>query len=632
MSESHSASSSSNALPPRAAWPIAPWRVAVLLLCFTLAAWAARLAWVEAHADRAQAADPELMLLVAQRWAAAQRWDPAAADLTTQQQELQRDTQRVLALLAEQQTLEPERSAALVPQRDRWARAQQALAQAASGPGAATDAALASRELMQALRHRAEQRQQPDAGAARPGVMLAVASLGLLLVGWRLPRRNVQLRPLDSRLEEVPPSVLPSFLPSFLPSVLPALAEPEQPSLLLSLQLEIPAGALAELPAPATDARRELERQVTQRLRTVLPGAGIARSEPTDDALWLDLRVADPGALDARRALVQRLFEEMADAYTVYDHPLALPASLGVVEPEFTGSSDALRDAHATRDLARGQGGGIVFYSPELGRRLAAARTMRDALEAAITSGALHLEFQPVVALAGDRAGLVIGLRAQAVWQHPQLGRREQADFMPAAEDHGCADRVADFVWRSALAQLADWRSRRGERCPPWVVVPGWACSWRRDDLVSGVQQLLAELQLPASALQVSLAEPLLATDDSLPARVQALRALGVAVVLEGLGHASASLSWLSRLPVSAVAIDHGFVATLPGHEAHQMLVKAIVSLADAQGISTCADGVERDEQRQALAALGVQSAQGPHLGPALAGPAFEAWLQSRPH
>lgn len=599
----------------------------MLVLCFLLAAWAAQLAWLETHAERARAGDPELMVLVAQRWAAAQirsQVSPPASDGDAALTAQQRDLERALALLSEQQQLEPERGAALAALRDRWAQAQRALlalsrqhAEAADIKAAAGAAAATSHELLLALRRRAEQRRQPEVGGAQPGVMLAVASLGLLLVGWRLPRRSASIRPLDSRLEEPAPSFLPSALP-----------EPESRSLLLALRLDVPPAALAELPDGAAIAARELERQVQLRLRAVLPAAGIVRTEAAAGALRLDLWVADPGAPESRRALVQRLFEEMADAYTIHDHPLALVASLGVVEPEHDVPEHAWRDAQATRDLALRQGGGIVFFNPELGTRLEAARVMSAELAAALASGELRIEYQPLAELSSGR---IIGLRAEPVWFHPERGPLLHGAFMAEAEALGCADMVAESAWRQALAQMADWRRRLGQFCPPWVALPGWACVWQRDDLAPFVQGLLEQAGLPAETLQVSLAEPLLAGDDGgdgLPGQVQALRSLGVAVVLEGLGHASASLSWLARLPVSAVAIDRLFVAELPAHEAHQVLVKAIVSLADAQGLATIADGVDRAEQRDALLALGVQAAIGRWIGQSRGAPAFENWLQ----
>lgn len=601
----------------------APWRVVALLLCLALAGGAGRLAWLEADVSRARAADPELMVLVAQAWVTAQGWahGPSAAGGEDRLAVLQRDTQRVLALLAEQQTIERERSAALVAPRDRWVQAQQQLmAQARHGTAdlgpVAQAASVTSKELLLALRQRAEQRQAPEVGGARPGAMLAVASIGLLLLGWRLPRRSASIRPLDSRLEEP--------VPSFLPSVLP---EGDSRSLLLALQLDVPQAALAELPEGAAAAARELERQVRLRVRAALPGVGIERTEAPAGALRLDLRLADPGAATLRHALVQRLFEEMADAYTVQDHPLTLRASLGVAAPEQDAPEHAWRDTWAARDLACRRGGGIVIFNPELGARLAAARTLGDALAAAQASGDLGIHYQPVVELA---SGQLIGLRAEPVWQHGERGTLSHATYMAEAEALDCAVPAAEAAWRQALAQLATWRRELGARCPPWVSLPGWACVWEREDLAPFVQDLLAETGLPASALQVSLAEPLLAAGDGVVAQVSALRAIGVAVVLEGLGQASASLSWLARLPVSAVAIDRMFVAELPGHEAHQVLVKAIVSLADTQGLATCADGVESAEQRDALLALGVQSAQGRWLGERRAAAATHDWLEQR--
>jgi len=67
----------------------------------------------------------------------------------------------------------------------------------------------------------------------------------------------------------------------------------------------------------------------------------------------------------------------------------------------------------------------------------------------------------------------------------------------------------------------------------------------------------------------------------------------------------------LRRLPIDVLKIDRFFVGELDGSDAAYELIKAIVSLADALGFSTIAEGIERPEQRDALARLGGGFGQG---------------------
>ncbi len=599
----------------RAAWSVAPWRLLLLLVCLLLAASAAWLSWGAQRIQQAQAADPELMQRVAERWAEAAALAALPADdmprvLAATLPAAQRaDTARVLALIERQQQLEPEPLREIEPQRAVWATASQRLTsrmlESVATPDAARrlrdDAAAvaaASRGLMQALRLRAEARAAPETGAARPGVMLALASLALLALGMRRGRGDdaaadtAQARPALNIAPSAAELIDNDALQQSLVQAWAGTAHPDTPvPLLLVLQFDGPAALLAEL---GEGARLELERQIVRRLREHLrAGDCIALGEPQADHLELIVLAAsmrEPACLPAFLA-------DIADAYTVFDHPVRALLRLGVVDPAagHSQAGSALRDARLA--CASALAGTSADYTRELGESVESQQVLAGDVDEALRSGALSVAYRPLLALR-DRACL--GLRATLCWQHAALGPLDDAEVRRLAEQAGRAAQVQQFLEQQAFARAAALGGTRIGVAMPLSLM-----------LADKLRERLAAAALAPAALELLIAEPAAADAESAAATLRSLRELGVAVTLRGLGQASASLSWLPRLAWSGVLIERRFVAQLPGHEAHRMLIQAIVSLAAQHGLATSADGVDNAAQSDALAALGVQAAQG---------------------
>lgn len=96
---------------------------------------------------------------------------------------------------------------------------------------------------------------------------------------------------------------------------------------------------------------------------------------------------------------------------------------------------------------------------------------------------------------------------------------------------------------------------------------------------------------------------------------VEGLTALGSRVALEEFGTGFGSFTYLERMPVRLLKIDPGFVRGIASRRENRHLVKATVGIARDLGHKTVAEGVEDAESLEVVRALGVDLAQGHHLG-----------------
>jgi EAL domain-containing protein (putative c-di-GMP-specific phosphodiesterase class I) len=126
------------------------------------------------------------------------------------------------------------------------------------------------------------------------------------------------------------------------------------------------------------------------------------------------------------------------------------------------------------------------------------------------------------------------------------------------------------------------------------------------------VAERLAAHDVPPDRLILEVTEGVMATDlHRAQCAVAALRSVGVQVSVGDFGATLASLEFLARCPVDEVKIDREFVAELIGSPETAAIVAAALDLGRELGLRVVAEGVERPEQRDALSALGVTTAQG---------------------
>ncbi|NJS15423.1 MAG: EAL domain-containing protein [Sphingopyxis sp.] len=131
---------------------------------------------------------------------------------------------------------------------------------------------------------------------------------------------------------------------------------------------------------------------------------------------------------------------------------------------------------------------------------------------------------------------------------------------------------------------------------------------------------------LSAARFTLELTEQaMLANPDNAVEQLTALRAVGCRIAIDDFGTGYSSLALLAQLPIDYLKIDSGFTRALGRSNRDQIVVRAIVELARALELSVIAEGVETQEQRTMLAALGVDTWQGflgsgPVAGAELAG------------
>jgi diguanylate cyclase (GGDEF)-like protein len=310
---------------------------------------------------------------------------------------------------------------------------------------------------------------------------------------------------------------------------------------------------------------------------------------------------------DATR-LAANVIDILREPLTLGQVDVELQVAAGLcTSPEQGGAADemirraeiALHDAEESRERI---GLFRIGSDEEHRRRL---EIMTD-LRRAIDSNGLQLAFQPKVAIATRR---VTSVEALVRWTHPKLGPIPPAEFVPLAEQTGGSRQLSDWVLRTAIRQMAEWR--RGN------LMLDVAINLSAADIVDAglgdvILRLLAEYRVAATSLVLEITESAMMRNPIIAAQnMELLRVAGVRFAIDDFGTGYSSLSQLRKLPVDELKIDRSFVSRAHLDADDASIVSSTIELGHNLGLKVVAEGVEVAETLLMLRKLGCDYAQG---------------------
>jgi EAL domain-containing protein (putative c-di-GMP-specific phosphodiesterase class I) len=235
-------------------------------------------------------------------------------------------------------------------------------------------------------------------------------------------------------------------------------------------------------------------------------------------------------------------------------------------------------------------------------------------LRRALGRGELVLHYQPIVSLRDGRVSHHEALVRLSDGPHGRL--LAPASFLPAAERYGLIGDIDRTVLAKVAAVLADQRCSEGAVSEARIAVNLSALSVSDARMLPYIERLLARHGVSPSRLVIELTETASISDmRQAQAFCAGAQALGCAVALDDFGTGFGALHYLKQLSFSYLKIDGGFISGLPRSRHDQLVVGALVGLARGLGFSTIAEFVRDRPTLELLRELGVDYAQGYHLG-----------------
>ncbi len=354
-------------------------------------------------------------------------------------------------------------------------------------------------------------------------------------------------------------------------------------------------------------------------------GDVLARTGGNEFGVLVSLR---RGVEDALKA-AERIQEIMATPFKLSDLEIRVECAIGVAlmnagqDPE-----ELFRNAQFAVKQAKLAGKPQV-YEPKQATEARRRFSIETELRRALDKDQLKLFYQPLINL---KSGEVAGFEALARWTHEDRGEISPTEFIPVAEESGLILQLGRWAMDTAARTLADWDRQTAEKLPLYVGVNLSAIQVARDDIAGMVESALRSSGLTGDRLTLELTESSIVQDPARATRVfDALKALDATVAMDDFGTGYSSLAYLQRLPIDVLKIDRSFVSGMMIDPDSVAIVRAVLSLAEALGMSTTAEGIETAELATTLATLGCASGQGFYFAkPLEASAALEYWKSRR--
>ncbi|UUR08882.1 putative bifunctional diguanylate cyclase/phosphodiesterase [Sphingomonas glaciei] len=334
-------------------------------------------------------------------------------------------------------------------------------------------------------------------------------------------------------------------------------------------------------------------------------GDSLARTGGNEFGIVVALRRGTGDALKA----ATRILDAMHAPFRLSELEIKVDCAIGLalMGPD-QDAEELFRSAQFAVKQAKASGRPEVYEPKEASlarRRFSIETELRRALE----NDQLSMSYQPLINL---KTGEVSGFEALARWHHPDRGEISPTEFIPVAEESGLILHLGRWAMDKATSTLAGWDAEAGQVLPVSVAVNLSAIQVARDDITAMVGGALRNSGLTGDRLTLELTESAIVQDPRRATRVfDALKALDARVAMDDFGTGYSSLAYLQRLPIDVLKIDRSFVSGMMIDPDSVAIVRAVLSLAEALGMSTTAEGVESRELATTLAALGCVSGQG---------------------
>ncbi|WP_193111554.1 EAL domain-containing protein [Sulfurimonas paralvinellae] len=368
----------------------------------------------------------------------------------------------------------------------------------------------------------------------------------------------------------------------------------------------------------------EVLKAVSQKFLTLMSESDTLSRLSGDE---LTIIVENPENIDTLTQLAQHILELFKKPIIVGKENLYISVSIGIsIYPRDAHTSkDILKNADAAMHRAKEKGrNNFQYYSAVLTKQASERLKIQVSLLQAIENKEFVVYYQPQIDIVQNK---LLGMEALVRWKK-EGEMISPAEFIPLAEESGLIVEIDRLVMDMAIAQFSQWCKAGLE---PGTLSLNLAVKHLESDFfISMLRKKIKKYNFDTKRLELEVTESDLMKDTQKVIRdLHAIHALGIHIALDDFGTGYSSLSYLKKLPIDKLKIDQSFVRDIPDDEEDSAIVKAIIAMAKSLGLTTIAEGVETQSQREFLYANGCESIQGYFYSKPIPAKEMEAFMKS---
>ena len=326
--------------------------------------------------------------------------------------------------------------------------------------------------------------------------------------------------------------------------------------------------------------------------------------------------------------IVDAVLNRLAQNFEINEHSVRVGGSAGIAIAPNDGTTvdELLANADLALYQAKSHGGRTRrFFLPVHRAQVQARRALDLELTRAYAERELEIYFQPEIRLID---GVVVGAEALLRWLHPERGMLMPGAFIEPLATNAIALDVGRWIILTACQKAAAWRAMG--LSPGRIGINVFPPQFQGDVLIKAVDDALRETKLPPESIELEITENSTLNYGDAAETLQKLRDRRVGIAFDDFGTGYASLSYLTRFPLSRIKIDRSFVRKIIDDTDAAAIVRSLIVMAHNLGLEVIAEGVETQAQVEFLLGEGCEEAQGFLYGEPLSAADFEKYLRAR--
>lgn len=342
---------------------------------------------------------------------------------------------------------------------------------------------------------------------------------------------------------------------------------------------------------------------VSARLRKLLNNEGmLARIGGDEFALVID-HSADHQQI---QTLGKSITQSLQAPFLMRTGLVQISGSCGfAIYPDAGNTAEELMDRadFALYEAKNNARGSSIIFSNAHEQLIRQKSQVELALTQSVNKQEISIFYQPIV---DAQSGNIIGLESLARWFHPELGEIPPDQFISIAEKTGIVTDITLNLFKQAVIDLKTWPE------PLFLSFNLSAHDLVNRQTLEKLKSILDEHQVAASRVQFEITETAMMTDlDYCSTITKELQQQGFKIAIDDFGSGYSSLSYIHKLAFDTLKIDKSFVENLLLDHRSQGVVKTILELCTSFKVRCTVEGVENEEQKDLLLALGCNQMQG---------------------
>jgi len=242
------------------------------------------------------------------------------------------------------------------------------------------------------------------------------------------------------------------------------------------------------------------------------------------------------------------------------------------------------------------------LFDDEMAAKIKRRTNLEAGMSKAISSETLTLKYQPFV-LPKDNS--ISGVEALVRWDHPVEGEVLPSEFLPVAQELGLLEEIGSFILERACLEVKPFNDIR-------LAVNINSAQFMQNGFVEQVEDILEKTGFEPSRLELELSQNLLvSTSEEIKSDLQALRKLGVRIVLDNFGTSYSSMFFLREFKLDRIKLDRNFVTRMRDEKDGKEIIHNMIGLSSTFSDRLTVEGIENEDQLEMMKKHEIDNMQG---------------------